>query len=273
MGLFGGKPDVEIQLDSDTVVAGGTVRARATFGAPDRKTQGARIELLYRNTYKHDTTDSDGDRTTSTTHSDVIVVVQQVDLSDSGLTGGVEAVFDVPREAPGTAFKSVEWKVRAVVDRKLARDARAEAPLTVLVPADQHPMWATGPLECSEAWPMSIEPSSRVVRPGETITGRFTFAPSETVKASGVRVQLRRHRSDPDANSDIDDKTRVELMGKTELPAGQYQDLSFSITVPPDAAPSFDAQYNTQRWYLEGVIDKSLARDPNVKAEVFVYTG
>lgn len=272
MGLFGGKPEVEVQVDTDVVVAGATIRARATFGAPDRKTQGARIELLYRNTYKHDTRDSDGDRTTTTTTSDVVVATQQVQVPDSGLAVPVEADFVVPEDAPGTAVKSIGWQVRAVVDRRRSRDANATAPFTVLVPAAQHEPWSRTPPDVGVAWPMTIEPSSRTVRPGETITGHLSFTPADTVKADAVRVQLRRLRRDPDNNTDTDDGTRVQLLGKTELAAGQPQTLSFEITVPADAPPSFDAQHNDQRWYLDGVIDVPRAKDPRVSAEIVVHT-
>jgi len=272
MPLFAGKPEVTLQTDAESILAGGTIRARATFGAPDRKTQGGRIELVYRNTYKHDTTDSDGDRTTSTTHSDVVVGVHQIQIPESGLTEAVEASFVVPPDAPGTAGESIEWEVRAIVDRKLGRDARAEAPLTVLVPAEQLAAWAGAAPQPSVSWPLTIAPSARVVRAGDRITGTLTFTPAETIKADGVRVQLRRHRSDPDNNSDSNDKTRVELLGKTELRAGESQTLSFSIDVPAGAPPSFVAHFNHQHWFLEGVIDVSLSKDPRVSAEIVVHT-
>lgn len=273
MGLFGGKTALEVELAAATVVAGDVVRVRASFGAPDRKTQGGRVELVYRNTYKHDTSDGEHGSSTSTTTSDVVVATGHVALTDTGLATPVEVALTIPSDAPGTSAKAVAWEVRAIADRRHGRDARAMAPLTVLTPAGQQAAWAQAPLEVSVSWPMRIEPSTRMVRAGERITGHFSFTPGETIKADAVRVQLRRLRRDPDGNSDSDDGTRVQLLAKSEFQAGVPQSLPFEIAVPQDAPPSFVARHNRQHWYLEGVIDVPRAKDPRVTAEIVVHTG
>jgi len=270
--LFGKKVDVQIEVDRTEVVAGEDVRVWAEMGELDKKTQGARIELGYRNTYKEDDTDSDGDRTTRTRTDDVVVATEQVQVGAGSSPGRVEAVFTVPPDAPGSAHKSVAWFVRAVVDRKLARDANAESPLTVLAPLAPLASWAETPPEPASKCVMEITASSRTVKPGDTITGRLTLSPNDEIKVRAVRVQLRRQRNDPDRNTDEDDSTRVPLSGELELVPGASQTFDFSIGVPVDAPPSFRAKYNLQHWFLEGVLDVKRWSDPTTRLEVVVHT-
>jgi len=270
--LFGKKVDVQIEVDRTEVVAGEDVRVWAEMGELDRKTQGARIELGYRNTYKEDDTDSDGDRTTRTRTDDVVVATEQVQVGAGSSPGRVEAVFTVPPDAPGSAHKSVAWFVRAVVDRKLARDANAESPLTVLAPLAPLASWSETPPEPASKCVMEITASSRTVKPGDTITGRLTLSPNDEIKVRAIRVQLRRQRNDPDRNTDEDDSTRVPLSGELELVPGASQTFDFSIGVPVDAPPSFRAKYNLQHWFLEGVLDVKRWSDPTTRLEVVVHT-
>jgi sporulation-control protein spo0M len=273
MPLFGNKPEVSVSVDPREVVAGESVRVRAEVGEPDRKTQGARVELLYRNTYREDDVDSDGDRTTRTRTTDVLVATEHLDLADAPL-GGADVELAVPADAPGTAYESVAWVVRAVVDRKRARDARAEQDLIVRVPADQLAPWASGAPNQTAAPKclLTIEPSTRVVRPGESITGTLTVAPRERISARAIRVQLRRLRLDPDRNTSQDDGVRVELCGAVDLAPGEERSFPFAIDVPSAVPPSFRARYNEQHWYLDGVVDVKRSSDPAVQLEILVHT-
>ena len=272
MPLFGSKTEVSIDVDRDTVVAGEVVKVSANIGELDKKVQGARVELGYRNTYKEDDRDSDGDRRTVTRTSDVVVVHEPLDTS-GGSPGAIQQTLAVPSHVPGTAVDSVEWFVRVVVDRKLARDANAEHPLTVLVPAEPLVAWTqNAPESTSNDCHMEITASTRAVKPGDSITGTLTITPRESLKVRGVRVQLRRVRYDPDRNTDTNDDRRVELGGEAEIAPGGSHTIDFEIPVPEDAAPSFQAQYNHQHWYLEGVLDMKMKSDPTARAEVVVHT-
>ena len=273
MPLFGkDKTDVSITVDRDTLVAGEAVTVSTGIGELDKKVQGARIELGYRNTYREDDHDSDGDRRTVTRRSDVVVAAEHLHLGD-GLSGATEVTLTVPPGAPGTAPEVVDWFVRAVVDRKMARDANAVQALTVLTPAEALGHWAqTGSESTSASCQMALRASTRVVKPGDTIEGTIAIAPNEEISPRAVRVQLRRARFDPDNNTDVNDDTQIELSGPVELAAGTRHAYDFTITVPPAAPPSFQAQHNHQHWYLEGVLDMKLKQDPTVRAEVLVHT-
>jgi hypothetical protein len=173
---------------------------------------------------------------------------------------------------PGSAEGSIAWFVRAVVDRRLAPDANAKQPLTVRVPAEPLAAWAQTPLAPALGCAMEISASSRVARPGDTITGTLRLRPDGAINARAVRVQLKRVRYDPDRNTDVDDSIQVPLRGEGELAPGAIETFDFAITVPPTAPPSFQAHYNHQHWYLQGVVDVRRAKDPTVSVEVVVHT-
>lgn len=271
MPLFGSKTDVTIDVDRDQVVAGEELRVSAQLGELDKKAQGGRIELGYRNTYLEDDTDSDGDRTTRRRTSDVVVATEHLRMGAGETPGHIDATFSVPADAPGSAEGSIAWFVRAVVDRKRARDANAERALTVLVPATPLEAWAQLPAKQSSKCAMELTASTRVAKPGDTISGTLTLSPHQALSARAVRVQLKRERNDPDNNKDGHD-FKLELCGETELTAGETRTLDYAIDVPVGAPPSFRAQYNHQHWYLEGVVDIPRSGDADVRLELVVHT-
>jgi hypothetical protein len=273
MGLFGGGVQVALRLDRERVVAGETVQARVEIGEPDRKTQGGRVELLYRNTYRYESRDSDGDRTNSRTTEDVVVVSEPLFEHATPAAGHVTVALPVPADAPGSDAKAVEWQVRAVVDRKRSRDARETLPLHVGSSPEALAAWAQAPFAAPDkGCTMTLEASSRVVRPGERITGVLTVrAPlSEPLSARALRVDLRRIRHDEDDLTD-EDRMKLEVVaGGIELSGGEERRVPFEVVVPPHAGPSFVARHNTQRWYLEGIVDRPRARDYVGELEIVV---
>jgi sporulation-control protein spo0M len=266
MPLFGSKTEVGVDLDRAEVVAGEEVRASIDVGELDKKVQGGRVELGYRNTYREDDTDSDGDRTTTTRKTDVVVVAETLALGN----GRLAVALPVPRDAPGTASGSVEWFVRAVVDRKRARDATARADVVVRAPAEALATWSETRPSVSDKCAMELTASSRVVQPGDTITGTLTLTPHEAISARAIRVQLRRLRADPDNNTD-ESTVPVELCGERRLEAGENVTFDYTVDVPADAPPSFRAAHNEQHWYVEGVIDVKRASDPVTRLEIVVH--
>jgi len=261
-----------VRVDAAQVIAGASVRVTATVGELDKKVQGARIELGYKNTYRKDSTDSEGDTTTITSSSEVIVATQQIPVADGQSPGEVVAELQVPADAPGSAPGVIEWFARATVDRRRAPDAAAKQPVTVLAPVDALRTWSESPPAVDGNCTFALDASTRTVQPGDRITGTLKVTAQDEISARGVRVQLERRRYDPDRNVDADDKTRVELYSAGELRPGEEHVLPFEIAVPSDAPPSFQAQHNHQRWYLQGVVDVKRSSDPNVSLEIVVHT-
>jgi len=271
MGLFGDKTEISVALDRADVMAGELVVARVRVGQPDKKAQSARVELLYRNTHKYDTTDSDGDRVTRTQTVDVVVA--GVPMMGGGPPQAGENTFPltVPPGAPGTAAKSIEWFVRAVVDRRMGADSTETAPLMVRVPAQQLATWAQEPprhpSECS-----FVFDGPRFVRPGERLSGTLSLRAAAPISARALKVCLRRVRYDPDRNTDEATAVESVLLESPELAAGQILALPIALDLPADAPPSFHAAKNSQCWYLDAVFDRKLKSDIVGRTQVVVHT-
>src|SRR5215218_9835927 len=104
MPLFGSKTDISMELATSQVVAGEPVPVSLTIGEPDKKCRGARLELVYRNEYKKDETDTndDGPNTTRTVTKREDVVAAVIPLFDGGSVqeGRHELEITVPPDAP-----------------------------------------------------------------------------------------------------------------------------------------------------------------------------
>lgn len=269
MGLFGGRTELALELDGHDVVAGAAVVARVRVGEPDKKARGARVELRYRNTFEALDFDDDDDRPTpGTRREDVVVLSRPIGDGQTVPPGEHVVELTVPAGAPGTAPGTVDWSVRAVVDRKLGGDVEATAPLTVRVPAAQLQGWAQEPPQAGSD--VTVELGSRQARPGQELTGTVTIAAGATVRS--VRARLRRVRSDQDGQVDQAVPVEVVLASAPELAAGGPASVPLTLRVPDDAPPSFQAQHNQQHWYLEVVVDRPRAVDDVARLQVVVHT-
>jgi hypothetical protein len=270
--LFGAKTKIELAADRSEVVAGTTVPLSVDVGEPDGRTRGGRIELAYRNTFREDYTDSDGDRSTRTRTEEVVVATWSLFEDGQPSSGQLTTEVTVPADAPGTAPGSVEWQIKGVVDRRRGRDAVARLPMTVLVPAEPNAAWASRPLEPSPKCPMTIEAGARTVLPGDRISGTVRVSPTSPVSARAIRLELRSTRDDPDNNTEVKKPVEVELSGPVDLRPGEELTLPFTVDVPDDAVPSFRAKNNELHWHLAAVVDVKRAFDPTAKLEVLVHT-
>ena len=260
--------------------AGEAVQVSIDIGKPDKKVQGARLELVYQNTYReeerdvsHDSDDIGDGRRTVTKRTDVVAAMIPLFEDGTVQAGRIDREIVVPHDAPGSAADTVEWKLRAVVDRKMGNDAEAEEPFTVLSNPDALRSWAESSMPPSERVRMMLDVPTRLVKPGDTINGTLRIAPVQPVEGRGVRVQLKRDRRDQDNKGEEDTPVTVQLTGEGAMPAGADETLPFTLQVPADAPPSFRAQYNEQHWFVEGVIDVARALDPVVRLEIVVTTG
>jgi hypothetical protein len=135
MGLFAGKTSLEVSAEPTELSPGDEVRVRSELGEPDKKTRGARVRLVYVNSYRYEDTDSDGDRTTRTRHEEIVVA--QEPLSGAGENGGAAAgaVETVLRASFQTANNRLNWYVEVFVDRKLRGDPTGRLEVVVHRPA------------------------------------------------------------------------------------------------------------------------------------------
>jgi hypothetical protein len=278
---------VQLALDRTEFHPGEAVTARVVVGGgSDDRVQGGRVELAYENRYLDEqrTVSSTGTRTQTVTTKDTIVAASQPLPAgpDGRVAHGEHSVtLTFPPESPPSAYEPegfgdlIRWEVRAILDRKMAFDPDAAQPVTVLSRPEPFAAWAQSPAVAkSDECPMGLELSTRILRPGEPVSGELTITPSESFKGRSVRAQLERRRTDtPDNIHRTETLEGPELAGETDFEAGKTVRLPFELTVPPGSPPCFVTGRSNMHWFVEGVVDRRLKADRVVEAEIVVYTG
>ncbi|HEX8067944.1 MAG TPA: sporulation protein [Thermoleophilaceae bacterium] len=288
MSMFGSDTTVQIALSGYDFHPGDSVTARVVVGGgPDDRIQGGRVELAYENRYLAEEReyDHDGpDRTRTVTRSETVVAAwQPLPAGPEGAVAHGEHVVTLtfPHDAPPTAHEPagfgdvVQWRVRAILDRRMAFDPDAEQIVRVYSRPEQYAAWGQMPVVPKAAeCPMGLELSTRSLQPGASLSGELTITPRDSFKGRAVRVQLERRRTDtPDDIDRTETLDGMQLAGATQLDAGQTLRFPFELTVPPGVPPTFNAARNHLHWYVEGIVDRKLRSDFVVEAEIVVYTG
>jgi sporulation-control protein spo0M len=289
MSLLGSDMTVQMSIDRTEFHPGDSVTARVVVGGEkDDRVQGGRVEIAYKNRYlkeERDYNSSSGTSSTKTvTREDDNVVARQP--LPAGADGPVQfgehvVTLTFPPGSPPSAHEPegfgdlVKWEVRAVLDRKMAFDPDATQVVAVFSRPEMFAAWAQpAPVAKSAECPMGIELSTRILKPGEGISGELTITPREAVGGRSVRVQLERRRTDtPDDIKRTETLDGVELAGKTELAAGETVRFPFELALPAGVPPCFQTQKSNMHWYVEGVVNRRMRSDFVVEAELAVYTG
>jgi hypothetical protein len=267
---------IQLALKQFEFVPGDTIDVRLEVGTGgDKRLQAIRLELGYKNTYYYESRDSDGDRNTTRSSDDVVVALKEMPADHPALAGGsgtFETTLTVPERAPGSVPNWVDWHVKAVLDRKLRRDHRQELPITLHVTAADYEDRAQSAQEVGDKCDMRLDVSSRVARPGDTLSGTLFVEPRSQFDARSVRVDLecRMHHED-DIVRELGDDVEVTLGQNVSFAPGVPQEFGFSITVPPAAAPTLHAKHNLVRWLLKGICDRPMRGDYTVAAELVVF--
>jgi hypothetical protein len=272
MAPFGRKTSVQLTVEPSTVIAGEEIVCQVDVGTIDAKVQGGRIELGYGNTYARRSQDRDAGSSTAWTTE--WVPVESVPMFAGAPAAGQRVVrLRLPTDAPPSVADAVDWEVRAVVDRRRSFDAWAETPLVVHASPGLLAHRIQTPTESATEVPMTIELTTRELRPGGILTGTVTANPTVEQATRGLRAQLVRERHEQDGIVDRDVDAVVTLTGEAQLRPGVAISSSFQIAAPADPAPCWDARYNSQHWYLEVVADLPHTRDEVTRIELLVTRG
>jgi hypothetical protein len=129
------------------------------------------------------------------------------------------------------------------------------------------------PTEHAAEIPMTVELTTRELRPGGILAGTVTANPTVGQDTRGLRVQLVSERHEQDGIVERDVEAVVTLTGEAELRPGVSISSPFQIAAPADPAPCWDAKYNSQHWYLEVVADLPMMRDEVTRIELLVAHG
>ena len=274
-GFGGSKTALQLTLDKREYSAGDTVRATVNVGGSiDDKAQGTRIEILYANHYKRWGRDSDGDREIDEYTDDIVGASRPFSEGTTVELGERTVEVAIPADAPPSARGLVDWKVKAVIDRRRTGDVTSEVPIQVASRPDQYAAWAERPATVERGCEMELRVRGRSYALGSMISGTLFLRATEGFDANEIRVDLLRDRLDSPGNNEVTstDKVRsVRLAGDTKLAAGDTSELPFQIEIPADQPPSFQAASNSMRWFLEGVASRRLRDDFNIRAELNVH--
>ncbi|MCX6033131.1 MAG: sporulation protein [Chloroflexi bacterium] len=288
--LKGGKVTLTVTVDRGLRVynPGETVKATVTLeSARELKIRAGHVAFVCQEDYKYgyETTDSDGNRSTSAIWGQTKHPVDQRDfLGETVFPANTHQTYDftflIPAAAPPTGSGSIyrlKWIVEVKLDRKLAGDMRGEAEVAVVsTPPGQlvTPGEYGQSSEPGEAELAFFLPSKEWVL-GQTITGELRIHPHKEFTANEIRVELVRHEyvSVEDGNSADTVAVKAKLAGKTQLRAGQPQIFPIQVPIPADAVPSMEGEEGVIMWHLKGILSRTLRSDTCIEGEVMVYTG
>ena len=276
MSVFSkGEATIELAAEPLTVVAGQTVKVRATVaGQADEKTRGARVELSYVNTYRDREYDQSDDRQETRIRHDEIVVASQALPPGAGsrLAEGVHEVeLRIPDHAPPSMDDVIEWRAEGVIDREKARDAVTVVPLTVLSDAAAHQGWANHPPDVELGCPMEFRLDKRIFRVGEPIDGYVVMTPRDEIKANEIRLELKAVQTDSGGEWSRTEKAgEITISDKVKLEPGHPLEFGFTLAVPEGWPASFEARRTTLHWYLEAIVSRRMRSDFNGRVEIVV---
>lgn len=270
MGLFGTKAKLLVELQQESVVAGTPLTVRWSAGdVADAKVRSGRLELVYDNRFTYLASDGDGNDKKKRRTRRVVAVTQEL-FAGQPPSGVQETTIEVP-SSPASAPDAVDWFVVVVLDRS-GRDVHAERGLTVTAPSEALESWSrTEPTISSGACVVQIEVEPRVVRAGDTVRGTVGLSASKDVSARSVRVELLRRRHEHNGIQKGHVEQAVTLEKGSSIAATQPRQLAFELPIVDAGGPSFEAEHNSQHWYVQAVVDRRMSTDFTSMAEIVVY--
>jgi hypothetical protein len=289
-GLRGGGADLVLDLDRDVASPGDEIRARVEIGGElDDKAQGAQVGLQCVHSYlvrerDYDHNDDRYETKERWRHTTLHETVEDLPLA----LGPHEVTLRVPGDALPSSPHVVEWKVWAKIDRRRGLDEREEATVFVRTAAPAAAPVAAGPFEAGEGG-VAIAELPSAVRAGDELAGVVSVTPEKDVKATGLKVRLRRVRTYTSDRGGVsfqagpvsigsgeggpvqkhDDVAEVEVEAPSELPGGQATRIPFSIRVP-DAGPTVVAPHGMVEWRVLVSVTRRMRRDLDAEAAVEV---
>jgi hypothetical protein len=279
MGIFGGSSKIELALSQTSFLPGAEFTCRVDLRQIDGKARRAFVEFGYRNTYEYEGEIETSDHTsydistreTTRMRTTDWVGKQTVELcSGSPVPGTYDAAFLVPESGPPSVAKTVEWKVRAVIERDRGSDTKVESGVVVGTRPGMLESRTQSPPASSTIVPMTLEVATREVYRGNVLAGHLTAWPTVPIQTKGLRVQLVGEREEQDEIDHRKVHSPVPVTGPFLLHPGDPLSVPFQILIPATIEPSFQAWHNEQHWYLEAVVDISRGSDETARIELVV---
>jgi hypothetical protein len=286
----GGKADLAVEVEPDTVSAGGTLTAtlRVTGGKKDMEVDEGYVELVYENEYTYresdtDTFDSSKTTTEYTTTTDRTAYDRRRFLEGGRIAAGSSAEhsveLQVPPDAPPSAngkITEVRWKVHAGLGRR-GFDVEVDGPVRVVSPREAHALWAdrAQKVDSHGDCELGLRLDERHLAPGGTIAGALVVRALQDCEVNELRVELVRHEEVPRdlGNEEHKVEDRAVVASDLGFTSGSTREFPFRLALPGDAAPCLRTEQSTLRWLLRGVGSRRMRSDYNVTQDLNVYSG
>ena len=290
MGLFGGKlPELAIQLERPDAVyyPGERVRAVINVAAEDAaKFKEIRAGLLLEEKYQ--VVERRHGQKGHTHYVKVWRTSEQwaarEQLVAGELPAGFRQAFSYEWRLPEVLHPycqgkivAARWLVKATVDRKLARDVNAEAPLYVVVPAPA--AHTPGGLladenTAPEVVTMRFELPRLSYVQGETVTGRLVVEPRQDLSPRAVQLSLVRHEVVPGGDrTNVENEVEARQDYPAQLRAGQPAAFDFSFNAPAKWCPTYHSGNARVEWRLNATLDLAWKRDIHARQSIQVFNG
>lgn len=290
MGLFGGKlPEVFIRLErADGVYyPGETVRAHITIAAEDdAKFKEIRAGLLFEEKYQIIDRQRDSDGDVSYVHvwrtNEQWAAREQI--ATEGFPKGFRQTYvyewrlpDDPHPYCQAKIVVARWLVKATIDRTLARDVNAEAPLYVVRPAPAQVSQGGESVDENTA-PEVVDVRFQLPRleyvQGETVAGRVVVEPRQDLNPRSLNLSLLRHEVVP-----AGDRTNIENVFERQQQfsvrprAGQPFALDFELAIPANWCPTYSSHDASVAWRVNATLDLPWKRDVHAWQTIRVFNG
>jgi hypothetical protein len=268
--------ELELHVEPAAVDAGGEITA-AVRGRllRDVEVEDAHVSLVRTVVYKYDEDEYDEDGTRTVTHRQKDRSVEArvgLDLGSGPPAGGqlsADVRITVPPTAMGTAdgkIITVGWELTADVTVHKGRDGSEAQPITVRTPLTGEDLRTLeeATVETCDVAELSLGDVPRNLAGGASVAGTLTINPLKAVSTRAVRVELVRVESVSRAKGKREETVEAaqELSSRTEL--DQPRSLPFALHVPSSPVPSLSGGSYAVRWYLRGVLDRRMRKDPYV---------
>ena len=151
---------------------GATVNAVVTItGDPDRKVRGAEAQLVRTAIHRITQTNVLDHGNHDSLLQEEVVVTEASIASDGRVVPGEHlAILHIPEDGFPSATGQVRWSVRAVIDRRLGADVKAETPVEVLAGPERFASEATAEGRYKGERCIDLELSTRTLRPGRPLS-------------------------------------------------------------------------------------------------------
>ncbi len=287
--LLGGRPELNIQLETPHVHPGEEVRGVVHLQASSERgvEQGmvslrCEEEYVYRERRRRSGSRS-GSEVVSDREKTLLVDESQVFLDKTVVLPGQGSEFPfsfrVPEGAPPTYegdILKLRWYVHAKLDLDRSLDATADASVSVYLPPEgPYPQPRYEATTAShEVCDLAMQLDGEVFAAGGAVSGVLHVQPKVELEVQGIRVELARVEWVPmkQGNTDETHIRSVRLLDRLRLPGGVPVDLPFRIDIPAALHPSAYTAHGAAYWELDAIVARSWKGDLHLRKGIHVYT-